>query len=78
MTMSSALTELEHDLIKLPRRLRARLAKRLIQSLDDQSDSTFEEVGIEEILLRAEELRSGKIKGIPAAKALEKARALLK
>ena len=77
-TVAVALKKLEEDLIKLPRKSRARLAKRLIESLDEPPDPEIEQLWIEEALRRSAALRAGKRKAIPASQVLGKARSLIK
>ena len=77
--MSSALEKLEDDAMRLPPRSRARLAQRLIASLEQEpADSDAEALWVAEAQQRAEELASGKVNGIPAETALTKARAELR
>ena len=60
--------ELESKALKLSRRDRARLAQRLISSLDP-CDTDAEKLWLEEAERRLGELKSGRAVGIPAAKA---------
>ena len=71
--MAPALKKLEKEALKLPARSRARLAKKLITSLDGPPDPDATKLWIVEAQRRADELASGKVKGIPAHKALQKA-----
>jgi putative addiction module component (TIGR02574 family) len=57
---------------------RARLAQRLISSLDPKFDPDAEQVWIEEAERRLDELESGKVAGIPAEQVLERARSTLR
>lgn len=68
--MNKAFGGIEEEALKLPARLRARLARELILSLDDTEE---EQAEVEEALLvetkrRSVELESGRIKRIPAEK----------
>ena len=76
--MASPSDELESKALKLSRRGRARLAQRLISSLDQKVDADAEELWLEEAERRLGELKSGKIAGIPAEKVIKKARSTLR
>jgi putative addiction module component (TIGR02574 family) len=77
--MPSALEKLEDDVLRLPPRARARLAQRLIASLEQEpADPDAEALWMAEAQRRAEELASGKVNRIPAETALTKARAALR
>ncbi|MGD2047495.1 MAG: addiction module protein [Gemmatimonadota bacterium] len=60
--------QIEQELLKLPAADRARLAERLIASLDE--DAEVEAAWIAEVRRRDEELRSGAVHGIPVEDAL--------
>lgn len=64
--------------MKLSRRQRARLAQRLISSLDQKIDADAERLWLEEAERRLGELKSGKVAGIPAEKVIKKARSTLR
>jgi putative addiction module component (TIGR02574 family) len=64
--------------MKLSARGRARLAERLISSLDEEVDSDTEAAWIQEGERRLDELRSGKVKGRSAASVFRRARAALR
>ena len=76
--MAAADKKLEDEALKLPPRARARLAQRLIASLDGQPDEDAERLWLIEAQRRAAELASGKVKGIPAVKVFKKAHAALR
>ena len=76
--MSSPSGDLESKALKLSRRGRARLAQRLISSLDQTGDADAEKLWLEEAERRLSELKSGKIAGIPAEKVIKKARSTLR
>jgi putative addiction module component (TIGR02574 family) len=77
--MSSALKKIEDDALKLPARSRARLAERLITSLEETAEPQAERrEWLLEIERRSVELKSGKVKGVPAGKVFKKARAALR
>jgi len=62
--MNSAAEDLEAAALSLPRSERARLAERLIASLDE--DAEIEKAWREEIERRVAELRAGEVETIPA------------
>ena len=70
--------QLESKALKLSRRERARLARRLISSLDQEIDADAEKLWLEEAERRLGELKSGKVAGIPAEKVVKKARSTLR
>ncbi len=77
--MSSAFEKLEDEAMPLPTRSRARLAERLIASLEQgPADPDAEMLWAAEAQWREEELASGKVNGIPAETVLAKARAALR
>ena len=76
--MSTALKKIEDDALKLSPRSRARLAERLIRSLDETAGREAEREWLVEIERRSVELKSGKVKGVPAVKVFKKARAALR
>jgi putative addiction module component (TIGR02574 family) len=76
--MTKPAQELESRALKLPRRERARLAQRLISSLDPKADGDVDKLWLQEAERRLAELKSGKVAGIPAEKVLRKARSALR
>jgi putative addiction module component (TIGR02574 family) len=60
--------QLERELLKLPAGERARLAEKLISSLDEESE--IEVAWLAEVRRRDEELESGTVQGIPLEDAL--------
>jgi putative addiction module component (TIGR02574 family) len=76
--MAKAARELESEALKLSRRQRARLAQRLISSLDQEVDADAERLWLPEAERRLAELRSGKVAAIPAEQVLKKVRAALR
>lgn len=70
--MPSVSEELEAAAMSLPRAERARLAERLLASLDDEAD--VEEAWREEVRRRLEAYRKGEMEAVPASKVLEEAR----
>jgi len=76
--MTIALKKIEDDALKLPVRSRARLAERLIMSLEEAADPDAEQAWLDEIERRSVELKGGKVTGVPAGKVFKKARAALR
>ena len=76
--MTRPARELESKALRLSRRERARLAQRLISSLDQKADADVEKLWLQEAERRLRELQSGKVVGIPAEKVLRKARPTLR
>lgn len=76
--MASPARQVEAKALKLSARERARLAERLIASLDDEVDSDAEAAWAREAERRLDELRTGKVKGRSAAGVFRKARAALR
>src|SRR5689334_3956440 len=72
--MGHAVKKMEDEVLKLPARSRARLAERLIASLEKVVDPAAEGEWIAEVERQSGELARGKVKGIPAGKVLKKAR----
>jgi len=70
--------ELESKVLKLSRRNRARLAQRLISSLDHESDANAEKLWLDEAERRLAELKSGKVPAIPAERVIRKARSAIR
>ena len=76
--MANLARELESKVLKLSRGERARLAQRLISSLDQEVDADVEKLWLQEAEGRLGELKSGKVAGVPAEKVIRKARATLR
>ncbi len=76
--MTKPARELESKALKLPRRERARLAQRLISSLDPGSDADAERLWLAEAERRLSELKTGKVAAIAADKVIKKARSALR
>jgi putative addiction module component (TIGR02574 family) len=76
--MAEFMRDLESKLLNLPAEERARLAERLISSLDLESDPDAESLWIQEAERRLDELESGSVAGIPADQVFEKARSTLR
>ena len=76
--MSSNLDQLTADAMKLPLRDRVRLARRLVSTIDDEVEADTEALWFAEAERRLDELRSGKVEGIPAEDVFRNAREALK
>ena len=76
--MGSPARQIESKAMKLSPRERARLAERLISSLDDEIDADAEAAWIREGERRLDELRSGKVRGRSAASVFRRARAAIR
>jgi len=74
--MRSAAEELEAAALSLPRSERARLAERLIASLDE--DAEVQEAWAEEVRRRLGAFRKGEIEAVPAADVVKDARERIK
>jgi len=76
--MSDPVRRLESEALKLPAKDRARLAQRLIVSLDQEPEEGAEEAWAREIERRVEELRTGKVRTRPAEDVLREIRSKLR
>lgn len=76
--MADPARELESKALKLPAKERARLAERLISSLDQETDPNAEELWLQEAESRLDELESGRVSGVPADRVFDKARSTLR
>ena len=76
--MAKPTRELESKALKLSPRERARLAQRLISSLEREVDTDAEKLWRQEAERRLGEIKSGKVAGIPAEKVIRKARSSLR
>jgi putative addiction module component (TIGR02574 family) len=76
--MANLARDLGSKALKLSRRERARLAQRLISSLDQERDPDAEKLWLQEAERRLGELKSGNVAGIPAEKVMRKARSVLR
>jgi putative addiction module component (TIGR02574 family) len=76
--MAKPTRELESKALKLSPRERARLAQRLISSLEREVDADAEKLWRQEAERRLGEIKSGKVAGIPAEKVMRKARSSLR
>lgn len=67
--MGKKLSEVEKEAMELPTTDRARLAERLLETIDEGEDVDAEEQWIEEAERRYRDYRAGKIGATPADKA---------
>ena len=72
-----SLEELEAEIGRLPLSERAVLAKWIVESLDDLSESEIEALWAEEAERRLDELEQGHAPEIPAEEVLRRARAAI-
>lgn len=75
--MSMKLEKLETEAMKLGLEARARLAERLILSLDAPSQAENLQLWVEEAERRLKELREGEIDEVPAEEVFRRARAAI-
>jgi putative addiction module component (TIGR02574 family) len=68
------LTELESEALRLDPRSRARLAERLLGSLDDLAEAEVAELWLDEAERREREWDAGDVQGIPADQVLRELR----
>lgn len=75
--MAHSLVDLEKDVMRLPAEDRARLAVRILSSLEETTESPeeIEKLCIAEAERRFQELRDGVVKGIPAREVFAELRA---
>jgi putative addiction module component (TIGR02574 family) len=76
--MADPASKLEAQALKLPPEQRARLAERLISSLDQSEDPDSEELWIREAERRLDELESGGVEPVPGERVIENARSSLR
>jgi putative addiction module component (TIGR02574 family) len=72
-----SLEQLEAEIKKLNLKERAALAKWIIQSLDELSESEIEALWVEEAERRLDELEQGLVTEIPAEEVLRRVRAAI-
>lgn len=76
--MGKKLNEVEKEAMELSPADRARLAERLLETLDESEDADVEEQWLEEAERRYRDYRAGKIGSTPADKVFEEAKHKLK
>jgi len=72
--MDACFDEIVADAMALPEQERVLLARELIASLDEELNPDVEELWPAEAERRLEELRSGKVQGVPAEEAFARVR----
>jgi putative addiction module component (TIGR02574 family) len=72
--MAETLKDLESAVLQLPSDARARLAERLLASLDDEFEAEAEQLWLAEAERRLDELEAGTAVGVPADQVLADAR----
>jgi len=72
--MSPDVEQIAEDLLKLPSSLRAKLAERLLESIEDFTTPDIEEAWKGEVTKRIKEYESGVVQGIPAKEVFKAAR----
>ena len=76
--LMAAVKKIEAELMRLPATTRARIAARLIESLDYESEDEREKAWIVEAERRDAELRSGEIKGVSARAVFKRVKSTLR
>jgi putative addiction module component (TIGR02574 family) len=76
--MRESIEQIAEAALSLPSDARALLADRLVESLDPLTDQDVRGAWASEARQRLEDLRSGKLKAVPAQEAFARARATLK
>uniref|UniRef100_A0A831U1Q1 Addiction module antitoxin RelB n=1 Tax=Geobacter metallireducens TaxID=28232 RepID=A0A831U1Q1_GEOME len=71
--MPTVRNKIEAEALNLDIQARARLAGKLLMSLDDPSVSEVEQLWLNEAERRLEEYRSGKCQGVPASEVFQRA-----
>jgi len=75
--MADPASKLETQALKLPVEQRARLAERLISSLDQTTDPDSEQLWLREAERRLGEIESDQVEIVPADRVIDKARSSL-
>jgi len=70
-----SIEELKDEALRLSKESRAYLARELLASLDDMSESEIEELWLREAVRRDEELDNGTARSCPADEVFSRARA---
>ena len=70
--------EVESKALELPQKERARLAERLISSLDQESDAEAEKLWLDEAERRLDEIESARVTSIEADKVARRVRSALR
>ncbi|MCB9481608.1 MAG: addiction module protein [Desulfobacteraceae bacterium] len=72
------LNVIKKEALKLPAKLRADLARQLLNSLDNLTDSEIDDLWVEEALKRNEEIEKGEVKLNSHESIMEEVRTMLK
>lgn len=72
------ISQIEAEIFSLPIEQRAKLAHRLLLSLEEPSEAEFDSLWGEESARRAAEFDSGIVQAVPGEEVAKKARALLR
>jgi len=70
--------EIQHSALELDEKQRAKLAKKLIDSFEQEIDDDIEQAWVDEVNRRKSEIKSGKVKPISGQEVHKAARELLK
>ena len=73
--MAETEKDIERDALRLPVEARARLAERLLDSLEGESEADIEPIWQREAERRLDEIERGEVVGVPADQVFAKARA---
>jgi putative addiction module component (TIGR02574 family) len=76
--MALSTRDIEEAILHLPIRDRARLAQKLLESLDQLSDDELKQVWLQEARRRAEEIDQGKVELVSAEELEQQVEALFK
>jgi putative addiction module component (TIGR02574 family) len=71
--MPMATKKIESEALNLDIEARAKLAGKLLMSLDEPSPSEVERLWLDEAERRLEEFRDGKVQGVPASEVFQRA-----
>lgn len=71
--MTKAAKKIESEALNLDIHTRAKLAGKLLMSLDEPSVSEIERLWLDEAERRLEEYRAGKVQGVPANEVFQRA-----
>ncbi|MBI5506368.1 MAG: addiction module protein [Deltaproteobacteria bacterium] len=76
--MAETTKDLESEALQLPAEARARLAERLLASLDSETDAQLDAIWLAEAERRLDELESGRAIGVSADEVIADARSKLR
>ncbi|MCH8495446.1 MAG: addiction module protein [Balneolales bacterium] len=75
--MANEFHEIENSALKLNVKDRAKLATRLLKSLEKRKGNNIEKAWIDVAIRRKQEIESGVVNSVPLEEAIEKARSLI-